>query len=118
MEKRRRIVRATAEEIDEMRSRGETYSNWARAEAMTREEIERLADEEDGPLPEGWEDTVVVGLPERAQPVNIRIDAEVLRWFKASGPGYQTRMNAVLRAFMHARKKAEGGETKRRETAV
>lgn len=32
--------------------------------------------------------------------VSLRIDADVLEWFKLSGAGYQTRMNAVLRAFM------------------
>lgn len=34
--------------------------------------------------------------------VSLRIDADVLKWFKAQGPGYQTRMNAVLRAFRQA----------------
>ena len=34
--------------------------------------------------------------------VSLRIDADVLAWFKARGPGYQTRMNAVLRAFKEA----------------
>jgi uncharacterized protein (DUF4415 family) len=34
--------------------------------------------------------------------VSLRIDADVLEWFKAQGPGYQTRMNAVLRAFKDA----------------
>jgi len=34
--------------------------------------------------------------------VSLRIDAGVLEWFKAQGPGYQTRMNAVLRAFKDA----------------
>jgi len=34
--------------------------------------------------------------------VSLRIDADVLAWFKAQGPGYQTRMNAVLRAFKDA----------------
>ena len=32
----------------------------------------------------------------------LRIDADVVEWFKAQGPGYQTRMNAVLRAFKEA----------------
>ncbi len=31
--------------------------------------------------------------------VSLRLDADVLAWFKAQGPGYQTRINAVLRAF-------------------
>jgi uncharacterized protein (DUF4415 family) len=31
--------------------------------------------------------------------ISLRIDSDVLEWFKAEGQGYQTRMNAVLRAF-------------------
>lgn len=34
--------------------------------------------------------------------VSLRVDADVLDWFKAQGAGYQTRMNAVLRAFKDA----------------
>ena len=36
------------------------------------------------------------------QAVTIRLDADVLEWFKAQGPGYQTRINSVLRAFRDA----------------
>ena len=31
--------------------------------------------------------------------ISLRVDSDVLAWFKAQGPGYQTRINAVLRAF-------------------
>ena len=34
--------------------------------------------------------------------VSLRVDADVLSWFKAQGPGYQTRINAVLKAFRDA----------------
>lgn len=34
--------------------------------------------------------------------ISLRVDQEVLEWFKAQGPGYQTRINAVLRAFRDA----------------
>jgi uncharacterized protein (DUF4415 family) len=34
--------------------------------------------------------------------VSLRVDSDVLAWFKAQGRGYQTRMNAVLRAFKDA----------------
>jgi uncharacterized protein (DUF4415 family) len=34
--------------------------------------------------------------------ISLRVDAEVLAWFQAQGPGYQTRMNAVLKAFKDA----------------
>ena len=34
--------------------------------------------------------------------IALRVDADVVDWFKSQGPGYQTRMNAVLRAFKEA----------------
>jgi uncharacterized protein (DUF4415 family) len=36
--------------------------------------------------------------------LSLRIDADVLEWFRAQGRGYQSRMNALLRAFMRAHK--------------
>ena len=107
MQKEGRIRRASAEEIKAMLARGEDQTDWARVKAMPQEEVDRLADEEDGPLPEGWEKTIVLGIPEPKQGVHIRLDADVLRWFKAQGPGYQTRINAVLRAFMAARRRTD-----------
>ena len=43
----------------------------------------------------------LVPLPAKAS-ISLRIDVDVLDWFKAQGPGYQTRINAVLRAFRDA----------------
>lgn len=111
MVKKERIMHASADEIQAMRKQGNTRSDWTAAEQMSQAEVERRADEDDGPLPEGWESTVEIGLPEPAQPVNIRLDAAVLRWFKARGPGYKTRINAVLRAFVQARQRAEMPES-------
>jgi uncharacterized protein (DUF4415 family) len=34
--------------------------------------------------------------------ISLRVDADVLAWFKSQGDGYQTRINAVLRAFRDA----------------
>jgi uncharacterized protein (DUF4415 family) len=44
------------------------------------------------------------GLPQstRKAAISLRVDPKVLEWFKAQGPGYQTRINAVLRAYMEA----------------
>ena len=36
--------------------------------------------------------------------LSLRIDSDVVKWFKAQGPGYQSRMNALLRAYMQAHK--------------
>ena len=67
-----------------------------------------MADEDDGPLLEGWEQTIVLGVPEPKQDVHIRLDPAVLRWFKSHGPGYQTRINEVLRAFVQAKQQSDG----------
>jgi uncharacterized protein (DUF4415 family) len=34
--------------------------------------------------------------------ISLRVDADLLEWLKAQGPGYQTRINAILRAYMEA----------------
>ena len=43
-------------------------------------------------------------IPTKAQ-LTIRVDREVLDWFRGQGRGYQTRINALLRAYMEAHKK-------------
>ena len=43
-----------------------------------------------------------LGRSRRKAAISLRIDPEVLDWFKAQGPGYQTRINTVLRAFKEA----------------
>lgn len=45
---------------------------------------------------------VKVTWPQPKQAISLRIDQDVLAWFRDRGPGYQTRMNAVLRAFVDA----------------
>lgn len=42
--------------------------------------------------------------PSTKEQITMRIDADVLEWFKARGKGYQTRMNAVLKAYVLAQK--------------
>ena len=97
------IASFSADELATMRSE----TDWAKVDATSADDVEGQADADTGPLPEGWEDSVVLGTPEAKQDVHIRLDPAVLRWFKAAGPGYQTRINAVLRAFVQARQRAE-----------
>ena len=47
------------------------------------------------------------GAPTLKQIVTIRLDTDMLEWFKAAGPGYQTRINQILRQYM-ADHRAEG----------
>jgi len=48
----------------------------------------------------------IVGIPASKEHIIIRIDRDVLRWFRSNGKGYQTLMNNVLRAFVQARQTA------------
>lgn len=67
---------------------------------MTEEEIEAQVPEEYRNLPEDFWDDAVLVMPGPKQPISLRVDEDVLAWFKQQGPRYQTRMNAVLRAYM------------------
>ena len=86
-----------------MVARGEDRTDWARGDATTSGEIEREASADGDDLPEGWHGEAVLGLPARKEPVNLRLDSDVLGWFRQSGKGYQTRINDVLRAFVASR---------------
>jgi len=83
-------------------SRG--YADLARLRAMTEEEIMATSPPELADLPDDfWDEAVVVHYPEPKEPISLRVDRDVLSWFRDQGPGYQTRMNAVLRTYMEAR---------------
>jgi uncharacterized protein (DUF4415 family) len=96
------IVTTTVEEAEERIRRHGTRTDWARVDAMTDKQIEaQMRDDPD------WKDfididwskaTIVYPQPKNA--VSIRLDSDVLDFFKSSGKGYQTRINAVLRHFM------------------
>lgn len=53
--------------------------------------------------PDFWRRAKLV-LPEAKKSVHLRVDADVLDWFRAQGKGHLTRMNAVLRSFYEAHK--------------
>jgi uncharacterized protein (DUF4415 family) len=96
--KKGNFVRYTAEELARMPSR----TDWARVRATTQEEVERqIASDPDDWIAEAG-GVLIRGLPPMPikQRVNIRLDREVLDYFRASGRGYQTRINQVLKVFV------------------
>jgi len=54
------------------------------------------------PLDDSFFTRAVVEWPPRKASITMRLDADVLRWFKAQGRGYQTRINRLLRMYMEA----------------
>ncbi len=92
------------------RRKGKT--DWARVRAMTEEEIDRGA-ESDPDNPPWTEEELAnarLSLPssEAKVPLSIRLDPEVVAYFKAGGRGYQSRINAVLRAYVRSRTRQGG----------
>jgi len=78
---------------------------------MTKEELLALNDEDfdisDIPeLDEEFFKNALLVYPDGTTPVTLRVKRSVLEAFKAGGKGYQTRMNAVLEAYVRAMKKA------------
>lgn len=83
-------------------------TDWARVAKFTDAEIERMATRDaDNPATkkDDWA-RAFIGVPPLKQPVNAKFDADVVKWFKSQGRGYQARMNAVLRRYMEVHRKA------------
>ena len=84
------IKRASLEEIRAMHRRGEVSAPDKDAQALD--------------MPEGfWDDAEIVERQPK-QSVHLRVDADVLEFFRAGGKGHLTRMHAVLRSYMEAQK--------------
>jgi uncharacterized protein (DUF4415 family) len=111
MRKRGNIKRYSAEALRQKIERGASKTDWQRANAVSQATVERFANHDEGPLPEDWENSVIIGLPPAKHDVHIRLDGDVIEWFKRSGRGYQTRINAVLRAFVESRRDAGRHDT-------
>ena len=77
----------------------------ARLDAMSAAEVERVADAEGPPMSDAEWTQGEVRRPTK-MPVGLKLDDDVLSWFKAQGRGYQTRINAVLRRYVEAHRKA------------
>jgi len=55
-------------------------------------------------LPDGFWDNATMRMPEAKTPISLRVDPDILEFFRAQGEGHLTRMHAVLRAYVDAHK--------------
>ena len=79
----------------------ESQTDWNRIDSMRDEDID-LSD-----IPEMDEEffkNATIRMPVKKSSVTLRVDKEVLEWFKSQGKGYQSRMNAVLKAYVKAQR--------------
>ena len=91
------IKRITLE--DAIRRKGEGMTDWER---LRREEAAGIEPEKDPDEGEFDWSRAQVTMPRPKQAISVRLDADVLEFFKSQGRGYQTRINAVLRSYMKA----------------
>ena len=94
-----------------MRSAGSKRStsrtDWGYLDRVTDAEIEAAMAKDPawaGFKDVDWSEAVLV-IPPRKKAISIRVDEDVLDFFKREGAGYQRRMNAVLRSYMQQRRK-------------
>ena len=101
MAKKNHIVKYTAEELAELVRREGTSSDWDKAARMTKAEVEaRVAsDPDEADMVMDWDNTTVE-TPQPKAVLNMRIDKDVLEYFRKKGKGYQTLINAVLRSYV------------------
>lgn len=86
-------------------------SDLARLEAMTdAEAIQNALDDADSPPTDAafWADAELVDPEPKKVPVCIRVRPDILKFFKQRGPGYQTRINQVLEAYVAHQEKRAG----------
>ena len=79
-------------------------TDWERLRREEAQGIEPEADDDEFEL--DWSRARLV-TPEPKKSISLRVDADVLEFFKNQGKGYQTRMNAVLRAYMEAKRSGQ-----------
>jgi len=87
------------------RSAGSGKTDWKRLQRLRDPDIRKAAnsDPDAAPVaPPEWFRHARILEPQPKMPVSLRLDKDVLNWFKARGRGYQTRINAVLRAYVES----------------
>ena len=84
-------------------SKAESGTDWQRLRGMTDEKVHAavIADPEITPTDEAFWKAAHVVMPQSKKTVTMRLDADLLAWFRRER-GYQTRINAILRAYMKA----------------
>ena len=92
------------------KSKAKVAANQKKAATARSKTVEKATKPTAAPKPDvgngGWATDLVFDVKEAKLAVSLRLDADVLRFFRGFGAGYQTRINEVLRSFMDARQRA------------
>ncbi len=106
MSRKERVVRYTDKELENMQMNGQDKSDWKSAAAMSGKEIEAAVAEDDDEAGMHIDWSNISAEPHRPKAVlNMRIDYEVLEFFRSQGKGYQKKINAVLRSYVEQKQR-------------
>ncbi|TCZ66213.1 hypothetical protein EXY23_03180 [Roseicella aquatilis] len=94
-----------------MVERGEDRTDFARIDAMTEADLEQaIADDPDWrDVPRDWHRGAEAVMPRAKVPISIRLDADLVEFFRGQGRGWQTKVNAILRAYANAKQATKAG---------
>lgn len=94
------IVSFTAAQLKAKRERGDDLTDWDRAKGMGEAELEAAIASDAGEAAIQWDWSTARIEPVTKTPTTMRLDNDVLAFFKSTGRGWQTRINALLRSYM------------------
>lgn len=83
------------------KSTQKSRTDWERVDAMKDNEI-NMSDVPE--LDENFFANAEIRMPMRKDSITLRLDHDILEWYKSLGKGYQTRINAILRLYMNTKK--------------
>ena len=106
---------ATKKRSSELKRPTRGRADLGRLRRMTETEIRRTAPPELADLPADFWDEGELVVPTAKQAISLRVDEDVLDWFKQTGPRYQMRMNAVLRSYMARKGKPAATPERKRQ---
>ena len=112
-----RVARERARRTTRSRRGG---TDWTRVDATTDAEIaaQITSDADTAPeLEDDWLRSAETGPAPTKQAISLRVDPDVLEWFKQQGAGYQTRMNDVLRRYVDHQRRASRRAVRERSGA-
>ncbi len=80
-------------------SKKHSETNWEQVDSLSDSGIDTS---NIPPLDAEFFKNATLRMPQRKSSITMRLDSDLLAWFRSLGKGYQTRMNAILRAYMEA----------------
>jgi uncharacterized protein (DUF4415 family) len=105
MQKKENITKYSAKKLAKMQDQ----SDWKALKNMSEKDLEnniKSDSDSDTHIPKEFAG-LVVGMPQHKELISIRLDQDILEWFRGKGKGYQTYINNILRSYVSVQKQQQ-----------